>query len=95
MLFGTITLLNLHEKNCDASFLIDSAHITRKARPLRIAARRSNEVLCLMKQQELEWMAIDEVEMGETELSNIPTQSNSSGTPEISPESLMDIGDDE
>ena len=48
-----------------------------------------------MKQQELEWMAIDEVEMGETELSNIPTQSNSSGTPEISPESLMDIGDDE
>ena len=95
MLFGTITLLNLHEKNCDDSFIIDSAHIQRKARPLRIAARRTNEILCLMQQQELEWMAIDEVEMGEIELSSIPTQSNSSGTPEISPdESLMDIGDD-
>ena len=43
----------------------------------------AQEVMQRMKQQELEWMVIDEVEMDDTELSSVPTKSNSSGTPTI------------
>ena len=36
--------------------------VLKKVRPKRVAARRQQELLCVMASQEVEWHAIDDVE---------------------------------
>ena len=53
-----------------------------RIRPVRIAAKRQREVLCAMAMQELEWHNIDEVEMDNTDMQNVPDVAIAkSGTP--------------
>ena len=56
---------------------------TECVRPLRVAARRQRELLCMMPFQEMEWTLIDEVDGEDFDLSNITDDENERefGTP--------------
>ena len=56
-----------------------------RIRPMRIAAKRQQEILCAMAIQELEWHDIDEVDVDSADIQNVPDIAmSSSGTPVFS-----------
>ena len=56
---------------------------TDRVRPLRVAARRQRELLCVMTFQEMEWALINEVDTEDFDLSKIIDDENENefGTP--------------
>ena len=66
-------------------------------RPLRVAACRQKELLCVMAFQEMEWALIDEVDAEDIDLSNITDDENESefGTPVFDTDEVVPIRSDE
>ena len=66
-------------------------------RPLRVAACRQKELLCVMAFQEMEWALIDEVDAEDINLSNITDDENESefGTPVFDTDEVVPIRSDE
>ena len=56
---------------------------TERVRPLRVAARRQRELLCVMAFQKMEWASLDETDVEDFDLSNITDDENENefGTP--------------
>ena len=53
-----------------------------RVRPVRVAAKRGREVMCIMEYQEAEWLSLGECELDGLD---IPEGNASSGTPLIAP----------
>ena len=66
-------------------------------RPLRVAARRQMELLCVMAFQKMDWALIDEVDAVDFDLSNITDDENESefGTPVFDTDEVIPIWFDE
>ena len=66
-------------------------------RPLRVAACRQKELLCVMAFQEMEWALIDEVDAEDINLSNITDDENESefGTSVFDTDEVVPIRSDE
>ena len=59
--FGTIKPNTLHKASCRVTE-VRTENVTERVRPMRIAARRQRELLCVMALQEMEWVSMDDVE---------------------------------
>ena len=65
-----------------ASYRVTEGRIentTERVRPLRIAARRQRELLCVMAFQEMEWALIHQDDAEDFDLSNITDDENENG----------------
>ena len=82
--FGTIKSLNKHRRHCKKpSSNQEIAEQQIRVRPIRVAARRQRELLCVMEMQELEWHDIDDVDVdiGEDAMQNVADVHYGIGTP--------------
>ena len=70
---------------------------TERVRPLRVAARRQRELLCVMAFQEMERALINEVDAEDFDLSNITDDENESefGTSVFDTDEVVSIWSDE
>ena len=104
MYFGTIKVMSVHRRSCsdgndaksEKASDAEESVATERVRPLRIAAIRQREALCVMQMQEMEWMSLDGIEYGDLEA--IPVVNDPEvGTPIFNPstENLDDSGDSE
>ena len=66
---------------------------TERVRPLRVAARRQRELLCVMGFQEIEGASMDEVDAKDFDLSNITDDENENefGTPVFDTDEVVPI----
>ena len=66
---------------------------TDRVRPLRVAARRQRELLCVMTFQEMEWALINEVDTEDFDLSKIIDDENENefGTPVFDTDEVVPI----
>ena len=83
--FASITRRASHQAACERG----SVEVPKdlpvepvRIRPIRVAARRQKELLCVMGMQEMEWLAIDEVDVDSVD--DIPLVHSKSGTPILS-----------
>ena len=67
-------------KKCPGTEKVQAPNI--RVRPQRVAARRQNELLCLLEMQEMEWLPIDEVEI--ENVGDISLIRNATSTPVMS-----------
>ena len=70
MYFGTIKMMSRHRRSCnvESNDTLDvEENVAERLRPLRIAAIRQQEVLCVLQIQEMEWMFLDDIEYGNIE----------------------------
>ena len=75
MYFGTIKMMSKHcwscmhvDDNTESKDTLDvEQNVAERVRPLRIAAIWQQETLCVLEMQEIEWMALDDTEYGNTE----------------------------
>ena len=69
----------------------------QRVRPLRVAARRQKELLCVMVFQEMEWASIEKVDAEDFDLSNITDEENENefGTPVFDADEVVPIWSDE
>ena len=66
----------------------EDALIPRRVRPMRIAAVRQREALCVMQMQDMEWVSLDDIE--DPELEGVPNFGDlESGTPLINDEAVI------
>ena len=66
----------------------EDALIPRRVRPMRIAAVRQREALCVMQMQDMEWVSLDDIE--DPELEGVPNFGDlESGTPVINDEAVI------
>ena len=73
--FASLKTKSLH----GASYRVTKDRIENAAermRPLRVAAHRQRELLCVRAFQEIEWAAMDEVDAEDYDLSNIADDEN-------------------
>ena len=70
---------------------------TERVRPLRDAARRQRELLCVMAFQEMEWASMDEVDAEDFDPSNITDDGNENefGTSVFDTDEVVPIWSDE
>ena len=70
---------------------------TERVRPLRVAARRQRELLCVIAFQEMEWASMDEADAEYFDLSNITDDENENefGTPVFDTDEVVPIWSDE
>ena len=82
--FGSIKSNVNHSSHYRTKAEASTAAVTRKVRPQRVVARRQEELLCTMAFQELEWHAVDDVDINfddnQVDISEIAPKS---GTPVI------------
>ena len=71
--------------------------IQQRVRPLRVAARRQRELLCVMAFQEIEWASMNEVDAEDFDLSNITDYENENefSTPVFDTDEVVPIWSDE
>ena len=87
--FGAINLKEIHQKECRVSnstpVTVETQNSTqeepRRVRPVRVKARRGEELLSLMENDDVDWYDFDEVYAGDVELP--PERSVENGTPVI------------
>ena len=79
--FGSIKSNQQHSAVCrmNESSAVEKI-VPKKVRPQRVAARRQQELLCVMAFQELEWHEIDDVEF-EGNVEEISELAAKNGTP--------------
>merc|ERR1711964_369317 len=71
--FGTITTKDKHKHACTTSWHTEEAQAPAiRVRPVRVAARRGGELLCVMRLQELEWIAAEDVDVEGMDLDSVP-----------------------
>ena len=62
--------MSRHRRSCNAESndtLDVEQNVAERVRPLRIAAIRHQEALCVLQIQEMEWMSWDDIEYGNIE----------------------------
>ena len=87
---------SLHEASCRVTEgRIENT--TERVRPLRVVARRQEELLCVMAFQEMEWASMDEVDAEDFDLTNITDDENENefGTPVFDTDEVVPIWTDE
>ena len=69
----------------------------QRVRPLRVAARRQKELLCVMVFQEMAWASIEKADAEDFDLSNITDEENENefGTPVFDADEVVPIWSDE
>ena len=83
---------SLHEASCRVTEgRIENT--TERVRPLRVAACRQRELLCVMAFQEMEWVSMDVVDAEDFDLSNITDDENENefGTPVFDTDEVVPI----
>ena len=81
--FASVKSLKSHKSVCNANRQTIAIADLHKVCPLRVAARRGKEIMCLVQykeNEEFEWHDEEDVKA----IGNVPQQSVESGTPVIS-----------
>ena len=90
MYFCTVKAMPVHRRSCSddndakSEEASDSCVATERVRPLRIAAIRQREALCVMQMQEMEWMSLDDIAYDDLECISVVTDPEV-GTPLFNP----------
>ena len=94
--FSSLKAKSLH----GASYRVTEGRIentTERVRPLRVAARRQRELLCVTVFQEMEWALIHEVDGEDFDFSNVTDDENESefSTPVFDTDEVVPVWSDE
>ena len=93
--FGTIKANTLHKASCRVTE-VRTENVTERVRPMRIAARRQRELLCVMALQEMEWVSMDDVDIEDFDIENVVDAENEiGGTPIIDTDRITPIWSDD